>query len=133
MQSKICYFTLALFFINNIIGCTIAGQQHLEISQESQEYDGQYFSLSYPKGWVFQEVYGHLDIQPGQDGFIVFCNNMGRNIDIFSVAFYDPQYPQYNIVVSVKNMIEIFKINQDKGINMFLLQRYYKQRDFDSF
>lgn len=125
-----CILTLFLIFIT--IDAANASNPP-EINLENQLYAGQYFSISIPKGWTAQEVYGHEDVQPGQDGFIVFYNNMGRNVDIFSVSFYDPHYPQYNIVVSVKSNVEILKQNNDKSIDTYLLKRYFEQHDFNSF
>ncbi len=132
-MNKFFYFILALFLMGTLINTAKANNPPQEINPENQLYDMQYFSISVPKGWVAQEVYGHEDVKPGQDGFIVYYNNMGERIDIFSVSFYDPQYPQYNIVVSVKNNVEILKQNSDKSINTALLQRYFEQHDFNSF
>ena len=124
---------MGLLFLLITIDVAHARNQPPAISWENLLYDGPYFSISIPKGWVNKEVCGHEDVPQGQDGFVVFYNEMGQNIDIFSVSFYDPKYPQYNIVVSVKNNIEILKTNNDKSISTYLLERYFKQHDFDRF
>jgi len=103
------------------------------INPESQLYDMQYFSISVPKGWEFQEVYGHQDTPSGLDGFMVFHNNKGRYIDIFSVKFYDPQKPEYVIFVSVKNNTEILRMSADKTLSTASLERYFRQQGYSQF
>ncbi|MBF0490986.1 MAG: tetratricopeptide repeat protein, partial [Candidatus Omnitrophica bacterium] len=134
-KQRIAKFIFKIILVILLINVNTAMANTLppEINPQNQFYNAQYFLITIPKDWIAQEVYGHEDIEPGQDGFLVFSNNMGKNIDIFSVSFYDPKYPQYNIVISVKNNVEILKLNHDKSISTYLLERYFEQQGYSQF